>query len=81
MTQATNDIIINERVRLTRRVGDRYWFTETWAVYQDDVKIGYVYGLKGSDVWRWKTLEANIGGFNKTKWDATDALIRYTASP
>ena len=84
MTQATNDI--SSRVRLARRVDDvAYRFTEAWDVYQDDQDIGFVYLSKGSVIWGWKAFEVSnnglIGGFGHTRKDATDALIRYIASP
>ena len=90
MTQAThNDNIvlnnINSQVLLTRQVGDNHRFMEAWDVCQDDVKIGYIYQPAKSAVWGWKTLEVSnngiVGGFYETKWDATDALLRYIASP
>ena len=76
------NIVINEQVRLTRQVGNSAsHFTEAWAVYQNDVKIGYVYLLKDSVLWGWKNLNSDELFSYDTRGDATDALIRYCSTP
>ena len=89
MTQATHDdtIVSNDNyslVRRTNQVGDPDHFIKGWYVYQDNVKIGFVYLPENSATWEWKTVKINnneiVGGFYDTRGDATDALIRYVAS-
>ena len=81
MTQTTHNdtVVISDRVRLVRR---NDWHSEAHFVYQDEIKIGFVFYGPGHRLWRFKSIDSDydIGHFD-TRGDATDALIRYCSAP